>query len=58
MVALYQESARYISTFLSVYRVRPRDSNDDARSDSYFSDEELTLTEADLEEALNTRVGG
>ena len=53
-----QESARYISNFLSVYRVRSRDLNDDARSDEDFSDEELVLTEADLEQASKTRVGG
>ena len=41
-----------------MYRVRPRDPNDDARSDEDFSDEELVLTEAALEQALKTRVGG
>ena len=53
-----QASARYIRTFLSLYRVRPRDPNDDARSDENFSDEELVLTEADLEQTSKTRVGG
>ena len=33
------------------------DPNDDARSDEDFSDEEFVLTEAQLEQALKTRVG-
>lgn len=49
---------RYISNFLSVYRVRPRDPNEDARSDEDFSDEELVLNEDMLERAMKTRVGG
>ena len=49
---------RYISNFLSVYRVRPRDPNEDARSDEDFSDEELVLNEDMLEQAMKTRVGG
>ena len=53
-----KESATYISNFLSVYRVRPCDPYDDARSDEDFSDEEFVLTEAQLAEALKTRVGG
>ena len=53
-----KDSARYISSFLSVYRVRPCDPNADARSDEDFSDEEFVLTEAQSEEALKTRVGG
>ena len=44
--------------FLSVYRVRSCDPNDDARSDEDFSDKEIVLTEAQLEQALKTRVGG
>ena len=52
------ESVRYISNFLSVYRVRPRDPNEDARSDEDFSDEELVLNEDMLEQAMKTRVGG
>ena len=46
-----KESATYISNFLSVYRARPCDPNDDARSDEDFSDEEFVLTEAHLEQA-------
>ena len=52
------ESVRYISNFLSVYRVRPRDPNEDARSDEDFSDEDLVLNEDMLEQAMTTRVGG
>ena len=51
-------SAISISNFLSVYRVRPCDPNDDARSDGDFSDEELVLIEVQLEQALKNRVGG
>ena len=43
---------------LSVYRVRPRDPNDDARSDEDFDDEELIVDESTLEEAMKSRVGG
>ena len=53
-----KESARYIHINLSVYSVRPRDPNDDPRSDEDFSDEEFVLIEAALEQALKTRVGG
>ena len=53
-----QESVRCISKLLSISRARPRDPNDEARSDEDFSGEEPILTEADLEEALKTRVGG
>ena len=41
-----------------MYRVRPRDPNDDARSDEYFEDEKLTLDENLLERAMQSRVGG
>ena len=41
--------AHYISHLRSVYGLRPHDPNDDARSDEDVSDEELVLTEADLE---------
>ena len=43
---------------LSVYRVRPRDPNEDARSDEDFDDEELIVDEHTLEEAMRSRVGG
>ena len=56
--AISQESACYIGSCLSVYRVHPRDPNDDARSDEHFSDDKLVLTEAGLEKASNTWVGG
>ena len=52
-----KESARYIVNILSVYRVRQRDPNDDARSDEDVSVEEAVLTEAALEQALTIRVG-
>ena len=52
------ESARYVSNFLSVYRARPRDPNEDAQSDENFSDEELIVDEEKLEHAMKTRVGG
>ena len=55
---LGNEIAKYITNVLSVYRVRPCDPNDDARSDEDFSDEEFVLTEAQLAESLKTRVGG
>ena len=44
--------------FLSVYRVRPRDPNEDARSDEDFEDEKLVLDEHMLERAMQSRVGG
>ena len=53
-----QESVRYINNFMSGYRIRPRDLDDDVLSDEDFSDEELELTEADLARALETRIGG
>ena len=53
-----QESYRYEGIFLSVYRVRPTDPNDDARSDEDFDDEELILDEDTLEAAMKSRVGG
>ena len=48
----------YINNFLSVYRVRPCDPTEDILSDEDFSDEELELTEMDLERALRSKVGG
>ena len=53
-----EESMRYIHNVLSVYRVRPRDPTEDVLSDEDFSDEELELTEVDLERALKSKVGG
>ena len=43
---------------LCVFRVRPRDLDEDERSDGDIDDEELILTKHDLKEVLNTRVGG
>ena len=53
-----EESMRYINNFLSVYRVRPCDPTEDILSDEDFSEEELELTEIDLERALRSKVGG
>ena len=47
-----QESVRNINIFMSVYRIRPRDVDDDGLSDEYLDDDELELTEADLARAL------
>ena len=45
LVRLCKTSARYISHVLSVYRVRPRDPNDEARSTEDFGEEEVVFTE-------------
>ncbi len=56
---LSAESMRYASNFLSVYRVRPTDDDEDeAHSDDLASDEELEVSHASLTDALETRVGG
>ena len=56
---LCKESKRYIGNFLTVHRVRPSgDDSDDAPSDDQVSDEELEVSHARLNEALETRVGG
>ena len=52
------DSARYTSIVLCVDRGRSPDPNDDARPDEDSSDEELILTETNLEEAMNTIFGG
>ena len=49
---------KYVGNFLSVYRVRPRDLDEDARSDEDFDDEKLVLDENLLERAMKSRVGG
>ena len=41
-----------------MYRIRPRDPNEDARSDEDFDDEKLVLNEALLERAMRSRIGG
>ena len=43
-----QESARYVHNFLSVFRVRPRDQDEDVRSDEDVDGEELILTTSDF----------
>ena len=53
-----QEALKYVGNFFSVYRVRPRDPNDDARSDEDFDDEKLVLDASLLERAMRSRVGG
>ena len=48
-----------MSNFLSVYRIRPADDDEeDANSDNLASDVELEVSHADLESALETRIGG
>ena len=56
---LSRESKRYVSNFLSVYRIRPTDDDeDDANSDDLVSDVELDVSHVDLAGALETRIGG
>ena len=56
---LTKESARHVGNFMSIYRVRPRDSAEEMQaSDEDVSDEELVLEVEDLEEVLQTRIGG
>ena len=55
--AVSHESVRYITNLMSVYRVRPKDVDEDILSDEDFQDEELELTGTDLAEALETRIG-
>ena len=53
------EVAQYVNNFLNVYRVRPRDADDDVpRSEDDVSDEELEVSHNQLHEMLKTRVGG
>jgi hypothetical protein len=50
---LSRESKRYVSNFLSVYRIRPTDDDsDDANSDNLASDVELEVSHANLAGAL------
>ena len=44
--------------FLCVFRVRPRNSDEDERSNEDIDDEELILTKENVKEALKTRIGG
>ncbi len=53
-----QESARCVNHFLCVFRVRPRNPDEDERSDEDIDDEELILTKENMKEALKTRIGG
>jgi len=54
-----EETKRYVGNFLSVYRIRPRDDEEDDRHTSdAASDEDLRVTASDLTEALRTKVGG
>ena len=52
------ESSRYVSNFLSVYRMRPMDEDDKANSDNECEDHELLLNPEDVKHALNTTTGG
>ena len=47
-----------MSHFICVFRVRPRDKDEDMRSDEDVDDEELILITKDLQQALKTRIGG
>ena len=53
---LVAEAARYANHMLSVYRVWPRDGEDDVRSGEDVGDEKLVLTRGDLQEAVNTNM--
>ena len=53
-----QDSLIYVGNCLSVYRVRPRDPEYDARSDEDFDDVKLELDEDMLKRAMQSRVGG
>ena len=53
------EAKRYVSNFLAVHRVRPRDDESDCGiSDDIVSDEELQVSNVSLADALITRIGG
>ena len=52
-----QESAHYVSNSICVFRVRPRDQDEDVRSDEDVDDDEFILTGKDLKQALKTRIG-
>ena len=54
-----ERSNRYIGNFLSVYRVRPGQEDDNDRADEDLaSDEDVEVNHDDLEDVLKTRVGG
>ena len=55
-----EEAAKYVSNFLSVHRMRPRDDDesDDGNSQDIASDEELEISRSELMDALTTRIGG
>ena len=55
-----EESKRYVSNFISIYRLRPGDDEDDgiANPDDLVEDEEVVVTKDMLGDGLNTRIGG
>ena len=55
-----EESKRYVSNFISIYRLRPGEDEEDgmANSDDLVEDEEVFVTRDMLEDVLNTRIGG
>ena len=55
-----EESKRYVSNFISIYRLRPGDDEDDgiANPDDLVEDEEVVVTKDMLGDVLNTRIGG
>ena len=55
---LSSQAARYFCYFLCVHRMRPRDETEDVRSDEDFDDEELHVDNENVEEDLQTEMGG
>ena len=55
-IVISAEDARYVGNVLSVYRVRPRDGDEDVRATEDVSDDVLVLTHGDLEEALKIMI--
>ena len=55
---LCEETKHYVSNFLSVYRMRPADAENEANSDDAVSDEELQLTAADIPECFESTAMG
>ena len=55
-----EESRRYVSNFISVYRLRPGGDDDDGlgNPDDMLQDEPVYVTKDRLDEVLETRIGG
>ena len=54
---LCAEVKRYINNFLVVTRARPDDDLAEEHSDDLVIDEELSIDEANVTEAISTRIG-